>query len=109
MTSWEFLGYGLLSVVLAALIAYPFSMNYAHRAASFVARRLGHEAIIATFAGLIVVISVWEGQLLGFLVIVTIGLLGGLLSRRFGFNTGVQFLGYYAAVLSVPALTQLIA
>ena len=31
MTSWEFLGYGLLSVVLAALIAYPFSMNYAHR------------------------------------------------------------------------------
>jgi putative tricarboxylic transport membrane protein len=109
MTSWEFLGYGLLSVVLAALIAYPFSMNHAHRAASFVARRLSHEAIIATFAGLIVVISVWEGQLLGFLVIVTIGLLGGLLSRRFGFNTGVQFMGYYAAVLSVPALTKLIA
>jgi len=52
---------------------------------------------------------VWEGQLLGFLVIVTIGLLGGLLSRRFGFNTGVQFMGYYTAVLSVPALTKLIA
>jgi hypothetical protein len=50
--------YGLLSAVQAVLIAYPFSMKHAHRAASFVARRLSHEAIIATFAGRIVVISV---------------------------------------------------
>ena len=62
-------------------------------AASFVARRLSHEAIIVTFAGLIVVISVWEGQLLEFLVIVTIALLGGLLSRRSGFNTGGSVYG----------------
>jgi len=34
-------------------------------------------------------------------------LLGGLLSRFFGFNTGVQFMGYYTAVLSVPALVKL--
>ncbi|RKP47159.1 tripartite tricarboxylate transporter permease [Pararobbsia silviterrae] len=107
MSSWEFLGYGLLSVLLAALIAYPLAMNHAHRAASFVARRLSHEAIIATFTGLIVVISVWEGQLLGLAVILTVGLFGGLLSRVFAFNTGVQFMGYYVAVLSVPALTKL--
>ncbi|SAK51641.1 membrane protein [Caballeronia calidae] len=106
MTTWQFLGFGLLAVVLAALVAYPLSMNYAHRAASFVARKLSHEAIIATFVGLIVVISVWEGQLLGLLVILSVGLLGGLLSRNFGFNTGVQFMGYYTAVLSVPALTK---
>ncbi|KAA9167891.1 MULTISPECIES: hypothetical protein [Delftia] len=35
------------------------------------------------------------------------GLLGGLLSRGPGFNTGVQFMGYYTAVLSVPALVKL--
>ncbi|MEJ8296239.1 hypothetical protein WKI45_25775 [Delftia tsuruhatensis] len=35
------------------------------------------------------------------------GLLGGLPSRGFGFNTGVQFMGYYTAVLSVPALVKL--
>ena len=34
-------------------------------------------------------------------------LMGGLLSRSFGFNTGVQFMGYYTAVLSVPALLKL--
>ena len=52
-------------------------------------------------------ISVWEGALLGLLVILTMGLMGGLLSRNFGFNTGVQFMGYYTAVLSVPALIKL--
>jgi hypothetical protein len=107
MSGWEFLGYGLLSVFLAALISYPLAMNYAHQAASFVARRLSHEAIIAVFAGLIVVIGTWEGQALGPLVILTMGLFGGLLSRLFAFNTGVQFMGYYVAILTVPALVGL--
>ncbi|AFQ51590.1 hypothetical protein GEM_5205 [Burkholderia cepacia GG4] len=107
--SWlEFLGYGLLSILLAGLIAYLLAMHHAHRAVSFVARKLSHEAIIATFAGLIVVIGVWEGQLLGLAVIVTVGLFGGMLSRLFAFNTGVQFMGYYVAVLSVPAIVKLL-
>ena len=46
-------------------------------------------------------ISVWEGQFLGLLVLLTMGL--------FGFNTGVQFMGYYTAVLTVPALVKLVA
>jgi putative tricarboxylic transport membrane protein len=109
LSHWEFLGYGMLSVLLAALVSYPFAMNYARTAALFVSRKVSHEAIIATFVGLIVVISVWEGGLLGLAVILTMGLLGGLLSRTIGFNTGVQFMGYYTAVLTVPALLKLIA
>ena len=70
---------------------------------------MSHEAIIATFVGLVAVIGVWEGQALGLLVVVTMGLIGGLLYRALGFNTGVQFMGYYTAVLTVPALTKLIA
>lgn len=107
LSHWEFLGYGLLAVLLAALVSYPFAMNFARRAALFVARKISHEAIIATFVGLILVISVWEGNFLGLLVIVTMGLLGGLLSRTIGFNTGVQFMGYYTAVLTVPAVLKL--
>ncbi|MCA7083507.1 tripartite tricarboxylate transporter permease [Cupriavidus sp. DB3] len=107
LSHWEFLGYGLLAVLLAAIVSYPFAMNYARRAALFVSRRISHEAIVATFVGLILVISVWEGQLLGLLVIVTLGSIGGLLSRVLGFNTGVQFMGYYTAVLTVPALIKL--
>jgi hypothetical protein len=107
LSSWEFFGYGMLAVVIAILIAYPFTMNYAHRAASYVSRKISHEAVIATFVGLILVIGIWEGGLLGLLVIITVGLLGGFLSRFVGFNIGVQFMGFYTAVLTVPALIAL--
>ncbi|OWJ64643.1 tripartite tricarboxylate transporter permease [Inquilinus limosus] len=109
MSPWQFLVYGLLAVVLAALVAYPLSMNYARSAAVLVSRHISHEAIIATFVGLVLVIGLWEGALLGVLVVIVVGLVGGLLYRAFGFNSGVQFMGYYAAVLSVPALLKLFA
>lgn len=104
LTPWEFLGYGLLAVFLAALIAYPFSMNYARRAASWVVRRLSQEAIIGTFGGLIVVISVYEGGILGLLVALTIGIFGGLMNKILGMHAGVQFMAYYTAVLFIPKL-----
>lgn len=109
MSPAEFLVYGLLAVLLAAIVAYPLSMNYARSAAVFVSRHISHEAIIATFVGLVLVIGLWEGALLGVLVVVVVGLVGGLLYRAFGFNSGVQFMGYYTAVLSVPALLKLFA
>ncbi|MFE0753233.1 tripartite tricarboxylate transporter permease [Inquilinus sp. NPDC058860] len=109
MSPGQFLVYGLLAVLLAAVVAYPLSMNYARSAAVFVSRHISHEAIIATFVGLVLVIGLWEGALLGVLVVVVVGLVGGLLYRAFGFNSGVQFMGYYAAVLSVPALLKLFA
>ena len=104
LSPWEFLGYGLLAVLLAALIAYPFAMNYAHSAASWVVRRLSQEAIIGTFAGLILVISVYEGGILGLLVAVTIGIFGGLMNKLLGMHAGVQFMAYYTAALFVPKL-----
>ncbi len=52
MSPAEFLVYGLLAVLLAAIVAYPLSMNYARSAAVFVSRYISHEAIIATFVGL---------------------------------------------------------
>ncbi len=85
LNHWEFLGYGMLAVVLAASWwPTPFTMNFARRAALFVSRKVSHEAIIATFVGLIVVISVGEGQLLGLLVILTMGLLAGCCRARSG-------------------------
>ncbi|MCG6539739.1 tripartite tricarboxylate transporter permease [Pseudomonas sp. KSR10] len=107
LSTWEFFGYGMLAVITAILVAYPFAMNFAHRAASFVSRKVSHEAVIATFVGLILVIGIWEGGLLGLMVILTVGLLGGFLSRFLGFTVGVQFMGFYTAVLTVPALLAL--
>lgn len=104
LSPWEFLGYGMLSVLLAALVAYPFSMNYARNAAAWVVRRLSQEAIIGTFAGLVLVISVYEGGLLGLLVAVSIGIFGGLLNKLLGMHAGVQFMAFYTATLFVPTL-----
>ena len=107
LSNTEFLVYGLLAVVIAAVIAYPFAMNFAHRAATLVVRHVSHEAIIAAFAGLVVVVSVWEGGLLGLAVTLTVGVVGGLLVRFFAIHAGVLFMGYYVALLSVPALLAL--
>ncbi|BBY84398.1 tripartite tricarboxylate transporter permease [Mycolicibacterium tokaiense] len=107
LSTTEFLLYGLLAVAVAAVIAYPFAMNFAHRAATLVVRHVSHEAIISAFAGLVVVVSVWEGGLLGLAVTLTVGVVGGLLVRFFAIHAGVLFMGYYVALLSVPAILAL--
>jgi putative tricarboxylic transport membrane protein len=108
MSASEFLVWGLVSVLIASLIAYPLAMNHARVAANFVSRHVSHEAIIATFVGLVLVIGLWDGGVIAVLVIGTVGLVGGLLYRVLGVNPGVQFMGYYVAILSVPTLLKLI-
>lgn len=104
LTPWQFFGYSMAAVVIAIVVAYPFAMNFAHRAAAFVTRRVSQEAIIAVFGGLVATISLWEGGLVGLLVTLTVGLTGGLLNRAIGFGIGAQFMGFYMAVLTVPAM-----
>jgi putative tricarboxylic transport membrane protein len=107
MTSWEFLVFGLVGVLLAGLIVYPLAMRFAEPAAGFVMRKVSQEAVIAAFVSLILMVAVWEGGLLGVLVTITVGLVGGLLTRFFRIHAGVQFMGYYVALLSVPAILAL--
>ncbi|WP_029089709.1 tripartite tricarboxylate transporter permease [Brevibacterium album] len=104
MSTPQFLVYGLLAAVCATLIAYPFAMRYAHAAAKFVVTRVSHEAIIAAFVGLVVVVSLWEGGLMGLVVVTAVGLVGGMLIRVVKVHAGVLFMGYYVAVLSVPGI-----
>lgn len=108
MSSWEFLVFGLLGVILAGIIVYPLAMRFAPTAAAFIMRHVSQEAIIAAFVALIVMISLWEGGLLGLLVVATIGSVGGLLTKYLRIHAGVQFMGYYVAVLSVPAIVALV-
>lgn len=105
---WQFLVFGLAAVIIALLITYPFAMTQAHRAASWIMRKVSHEAIIGAFAGLIAVICLYEGGIVALLVAISIGLVGGLLNKLFQVHTGVQFMGYYVAVLTVPAIGALL-
>ncbi|MCQ1955801.1 tripartite tricarboxylate transporter permease [Arthrobacter sp. zg-Y826] len=108
LSTWEFLGFGLIAVAIATLIAYPFAMTHAHRAASWVMRKVSHEAIIGAFIGLIIVISLYEGGVVALLVTVSVGLIGGLLNNAFHVHSGVQFMGFYVAILSVPQILALV-
>ena len=97
MTVPEFLLYGFIGIVCAAVVAYPFAMNYARTASAWVLRVVSQEAIISMFSGLIVVISYSEGGWTGVGIAITIAVFGGILNRYFGIHTGVQFMTYYAS------------
>ncbi|OZF42621.1 tripartite tricarboxylate transporter permease [Rhodococcus sp. 14-2470-1a] len=107
MSSWEFLVFGLLGVIVAAIAVYPLAMKFAAPAASFVMRNVSHESVVAAFAALILMVAVWEGGIYGVLVVITVGLVGGLLSRAFKLHAGVQFMAFYVALLTVPAILAL--
>ncbi|UGU34415.1 tripartite tricarboxylate transporter permease [Mycolicibacterium smegmatis] len=100
----QFLVYGLIGVVAAALIAYPLTITYARRAALLVARKLSHEAVVGAFAGLVLVVALYEGGFWGVVVMLTVGLVGGVLNKVIGMHVGVQCMAYYVSVLSVPVL-----
>lgn len=104
LTAPQFLIFSLVGVILAGLIAYPLTVRYARRAALFVARRLSHEAVIGAFAGLVLVVAMYEGGLYGVIVMLTVGLVGGIMNKVIGMHVGVQCMAYYVSVLSVPVL-----
>lgn len=104
LTAPQFLIFSLVGVLLAGLIAYPLTVRYARRAALFVARRLSHEAVIGAFAGLVLVVAMYEGGIYGVIVMLTVGLVGGILNKVIGMHVGVQCMAYYVSVLSVPVL-----
>jgi putative tricarboxylic transport membrane protein len=104
LTAPQFLIFSLIGVLLAGLVAYPLVVRYARQAALFVARRLSHEAVIGAFAGLVLVVAMYEGGVYGVIVMLTVGLVGGVLNRVIGMHVGVQCMAYYVSVLSVPVL-----
>ena len=97
MTPWQVFGYGMMAVLVASFISYPLAMNYARRASAWVMRKISQEAILTMFAGLIVVLSYYEAAWVGVIIAVTVGILGGIMSKYFGINIGVQFMTFYAA------------
>ncbi|AQA02273.1 hypothetical protein BVC93_07320 [Mycobacterium sp. MS1601] len=104
LTAPQFLIFSLIGVLLAGLVAYPLVVRYARQAALFVARRLSHEAVIGAFAGLVLVVAMYEGGIYGVIVMLTVGLVGGIMNKVIGMHVGVQCMAYYVSVLSVPVL-----
>lgn len=97
MSSWDFFIFGLIGISVAALIAYPFAMNYARKASVLVLKYISQEAIVAMFIGLAFLLAYNEAQLLGVVLTFTVATVGGLLNRILGVGAGVQFMVFYAS------------
>lgn len=97
MTSWDFFLYGAIGLIVASLIAYPFSMNYARKASVLVMKFISQEAIVAMFIGLACLLAFHEAQLVGIILTFTVATVGGLLNRILGIGAGVQFMVFYAS------------
>lgn len=104
MVPYQYLLYGFIGIIVASLIAYPFSMNYARKASVWVLQTVSQEAIISMFTGLIIVLSYYEAGIVGIGISITIAILGGILNRFFGIHTGVQYMTYYASSYIVLTL-----
>lgn len=97
MSSWDFFLYGAIGLVIGALIAYPFVMNYSRKATVFIMKYVSQEAIIGMFMAIVSVIAFYEGGVTGILVTFTVAVVGGLLNRVLGVGSGVQFMIYYSS------------
>ncbi|MGV3487442.1 MAG: hypothetical protein ACO1OC_02525, partial [Tuberibacillus sp.] len=86
-----------IGLLIGALIAYPFIMNYSRKATVFIMKYISQEAMIGMFIAIVTVIAYYEGQLTGIFITFTVASVGGLLNRMLGVSSGVQFMIYYGS------------
>lgn len=104
MEPMDFLLYGLIGIIIAAVIAYPFSMNFARKATVLVLKHINQEAIIAMFIGIVTLLAFYEGGLVSVTVTFAMAMVGGLLNRFLGVGIGVQFMIFYGSNWIVTTL-----
>lgn len=93
----DFLIYGLIGLIIAAVIAYPFSMNYARKATVLILKHINQEAIIGMFIGIVTLLAFYEGGFVGVTVTFAMAMVGGMLNRFLGVGVGVQFMIFYGS------------
>ncbi|MGV3488587.1 MAG: tripartite tricarboxylate transporter permease, partial [Tuberibacillus sp.] len=57
MSGWDFFIYGAIGLLIGALIAYPFIMNYSRKATVFIMKYISQEAMIGMFIAIVTVIA----------------------------------------------------
>ena len=94
----------ILGAGVALLITYPIAVRYARCICIFVFKHIPHEAFLAMFFSLVMLLAYMDAGVMGILGVMVLALMAGLLNR-WGVNYGVQFMTLYAA----PWLLGLIA
>lgn len=86
----------IIGAAIALLLTYQVAVRYAEAIGEFVFRRIPHEALLALFVALVVMLAFMDAGVLGIAGVLMIALLAGRL-HRWGVNYGVLFMTLYAA------------
>lgn len=104
LTPLETGAFGLLAVLVASCFTYPLVMRYARTASAWVMRNVAQEAVLSMFAGLVVVLTYYEGGSIGVAVALTVGIMAGTLNKAVGFNIAAQMMSFFAAAWLMSTL-----
>ena len=94
----------LLGATIAIIISYYIINRFAGRITTFVLRRIPHEAILALFISLIILLAYMDAGLINVFGVLLIGITCGTLNRM-GMGYGVQFMTLYAAPWIIEKIT----
>ena len=99
----EFVVAILIGAVIAVGITYYITNRFAGRISRFLLQRIPHEAILALFISLILLLAYMDAGLINVFGVLLIGITCGTLNKM-GVNYGIQFMTLYAAPLIIEKI-----
>lgn len=93
----------LIGAVIAVGITYYITNRFAGRISTFVLKNVPHEAILALFISLILLLAYMDAGLINIFGVLLIGITCGSLNKM-GVNYGIQFMTLYAAPLIIEKI-----
>jgi len=103
----DYLWLGYLGAIIALIITYPLTVNYARKMTILTFKYVPHEVLLSFFTALILGLGLYSNGIAGALIALLIAIVGGTLNKFFGVNYGVQFMSYYASTWLVTNLVRI--
>lgn len=95
----------LVGTVITISIVYFLAIRYATSLTAMVLTKIPHEAVLALFIGLVILLAYMDAGLLNVFGVILIGFICGSLNNL-GINYGIQFMTLYAAPFIVSWFSQ---
>lgn len=86
----------MLGAIIALGITYYITNRFAGEISSFVLQRIPHEAILALFISIVLLLAYMDAGLINIFGVLLLGIVCGTLNKM-GVNYGIQFMTLYAA------------